>query len=64
MGNIGRFETPLVSVFYNNLVCNLAFITLAKQILHIKYGFDEATYQISKGLGLLVLNKKMFKSSA
>ena len=41
----------------------MALIGLAKQILHIKYGFAEPTYQIAKAwaLGLLVSNKKIFQ---
>ena len=38
----------LRSVSYSNLVQNLALINLAKQKLHIKYGFDKVTYQLSK----------------
>ena len=45
---LAQLEKPLVSVSYSNLVWNLALIKLAKQTHYIKYGFDEATYQISK----------------
>ena len=38
----------------------LQFI-LVKQIFHIKYGFDEAAYQISKAICLLVSHKKILK---
>ena len=41
-------KKSVVSVSYSNLVCNLALINLAKQKLHIKYGFDKVTYQILK----------------
>ena len=40
---------PLVCVAYSsNLVWNIALMNLAKRKLHIKYGFDKVTYQISK----------------
>ena len=40
----------LCIVSYSNLVWKFALITsnLAKQKLHIKYGFDKVTYQKSK----------------
>ena len=47
-GSQCSLKKPLVSVSYSNLVWNLALINLAKQKLHIKYGFDNVAYQISK----------------
>ena len=38
----------LVSVSYSNLIWNVDLTELAKQKLHIKYGFYKVTYQISK----------------
>ena len=37
-------KKSLVSISYSNL----ALINLAKQKVHIKYGFDQVAYQISK----------------
>ena len=48
-----QFEKSLVSVFYSNLVINLA-----KQTLHIKYGFDETSYQISKAWAFYFQTRK------
>ena len=37
----GQFEKPFGSLSYSNLVWNLGFIYLAKQVLNIKHGFDK-----------------------
>ena len=57
MGIVAGSLKPLVSVSKNNLVWNLALINLAKQVLQIKYGFDEATYQISRALAFYSLHE-------
>ena len=43
-----QFKKLLVSVSYSNLEWNLALINFGEQKLHMKYGFDKVTYQISK----------------
>ena len=51
-GSRFSLKSLLSSVSYSNLVRNLASTNLAKEKLHIKYGFDKVTYQkVTTGLG-------------
>ena len=57
----GTVWKPLVSVSYSSLVWDLALTDLVKQTLHIKYGFDETTYQIQRPVPSSFRQKRFLK---